>query len=166
MALPLLLCSSLLLPASALPVLCPFSFLSDLFFHSAKIGLELTNFDLVPVKFFVQERNLSLCTFKLYIEASAEDKLTGFFSNKSYHTPKNRAEVIDSCPVVRLSPPCWYDEMLRYPSIRRQMRGRAGRKGKDTVGESYLCCPRVDKDAVKELLMARVKSSLTVGIQR
>lgn len=49
------------------------------------------------------------------------------------------------------------------------MRGRAGRKGRDTVGESYLCCPKADKNEVKELLkapMPRVKSSLTVGIQR
>lgn len=55
---------------------------------------------------------------------------------------------------------------------RRQMRGRAGRKGKDTVGESYLCCPKNDRDAVKELLkcpLPRIKSAMLTekeGLQR
>jgi len=52
------------------------------------------------------------------------------------------------------------------------MRGRAGRKGKDTVGESYLCCPKNDRDAVKELLkcpLPRIKSAMLTekeGLQR
>lgn len=37
---------------------------------------------------------------------------------------------------------------------RRQMRGRAGRKGKDEVGETYLICQKADLEAVAELLEA------------
>ncbi|KAF8469085.1 DEAD/DEAH box helicase [Kalaharituber pfeilii] len=61
---------------------------------------------------------------------------------------------------------------LLSPAMLRQMIGRAGRKGRDTVGESYLCCPKVDKNAVKDLLkapMPRVKSCLDTeasGLQR
>lgn len=43
------------------------------------------------------------------------------------------------------------------------MRGRAGRKGKDTFGENYLCCYKKDLAPVKELLsagMPTVKSCL------
>lgn len=36
------------------------------------------------------------------------------------------------------------------------MRGRAGRKGKDEVGETYLCCQKADLDAVAELLEADI----------
>jgi replicative superfamily II helicase len=32
------------------------------------------------------------------------------------------------------------------------MRGRAGRKGKDEIGESYVCCSTKDRDEVEELL--------------
>ena len=52
------------------------------------------------------------------------------------------------------------------------MRGRAGRKGKDEFGESYLCCQKVDIEEVAQLLEAdlpSVESSLTPekrGIQR
>lgn len=34
------------------------------------------------------------------------------------------------------------------------MRGRAGRKGKDEIGETYLCCKKSDLDAVAQLLEA------------
>lgn len=34
------------------------------------------------------------------------------------------------------------------------MRGRAGRKGKDEVGETYLICQKADLEAVVELLEA------------
>lgn len=56
--------------------------------------------------------------------------------------------------------------------IRRQMRGRAGRKGKDEVGETYLCCQKYDLEAVAELLeaeMPAIASGLTPekrGIKR
>lgn len=55
---------------------------------------------------------------------------------------------------------------------RRQMRGRAGRKGKDEVGETYLCCQKDDLEAVAELLeaeMPAIASGLTPekrGIKR
>ena len=32
------------------------------------------------------------------------------------------------------------------------MRGRAGRKGKDEIGESYVCCSKEDVDDVEQLL--------------
>ena len=36
------------------------------------------------------------------------------------------------------------------------MRGRAGRKGKDEVGESYVCCDKRDLEDVEELLAADI----------
>ena len=50
--------------------------------------------------------------------------------------------------------------------------GRAGRKGKDEIGESYLCCEKADLEEVMQLLVAdlpMVKSSLAPeqrGIKR
>lgn len=52
------------------------------------------------------------------------------------------------------------------PSMLQQMRGRAGRKGKDEIGETYLCCAKGDLEAVAELMNAElpsVKSCLTPG---
>ncbi len=52
------------------------------------------------------------------------------------------------------------------------MRGRAGRKGKDELGESYLCCQKADLEVVTHLLEADLpilESSLTPekrGIKR
>ncbi|KAL8990402.1 MAG: hypothetical protein Q9169_008130 [Polycauliona sp. 2 TL-2023] len=48
-------------------------------------------------------------------------------------------------------------------NYRRQMRGRAGRKGKDEVGESFLCCQPNELNEVMQLLKAdlpRVESSM------
>lgn len=46
------------------------------------------------------------------------------------------------------------------------MKGRAGRKGKDEIGETYLCCQKNDLEAVTGLMDAEipdVKSSLLPG---
>ncbi|KUL86242.1 hypothetical protein ZTR_08417 [Talaromyces verruculosus] len=37
------------------------------------------------------------------------------------------------------------------PALLRQMRGRAGRKGKDTLGETYLICQKADLEAISEI---------------
>jgi replicative superfamily II helicase len=42
------------------------------------------------------------------------------------------------------------------PAMLRQMRGRACHKGKDEVGETYLCCQKKDFEAVVELLEAEL----------
>jgi replicative superfamily II helicase len=36
------------------------------------------------------------------------------------------------------------------------MRGRAGRKGKDEIGETYLCCRKNDLEDVIELMHAEL----------
>ena len=36
------------------------------------------------------------------------------------------------------------------------MRGRAGRKGKDEIGETYLCCQKDDIEQVTQLMEADI----------
>ncbi|PWW73539.1 P-loop containing nucleoside triphosphate hydrolase protein [Tuber magnatum] len=61
---------------------------------------------------------------------------------------------------------------LLSPTMLKQMRGRAGRKGRDTRGENYLCCRKEDLAPVKELLnapMPSIQSCLggeTTGLKR
>jgi replicative superfamily II helicase len=38
------------------------------------------------------------------------------------------------------------------------MKGRAGRKGKDEVGETYLCCHSGDLEAINELIHTEIPS--------
>lgn len=55
------------------------------------------------------------------------------------------------------------------PSMLRQMRGRAGRKGKDEIGETFLCCRKPDLEDVVELMSAELpelSSGLTTDKQR
>ncbi|KAI1322221.1 P-loop containing nucleoside triphosphate hydrolase protein [Xylariaceae sp. FL0255] len=55
------------------------------------------------------------------------------------------------------------------PSLLRQMRGRAGRKGKDEVGETYLCCRKGDLEDVITLMHAdlpQISSGLTTDKHR
>ncbi|KAI2614540.1 P-loop containing nucleoside triphosphate hydrolase protein [Hypoxylon fragiforme] len=55
------------------------------------------------------------------------------------------------------------------PSMLRQMRGRAGRKGKDEVGETYLCCRKDDLKDVIDLMAAelpQISSGLTTDKHR
>ncbi|KAI1006192.1 hypothetical protein K3495_g2035 [Podosphaera aphanis] len=52
------------------------------------------------------------------------------------------------------------------PSLLRQMKGRAGRKGKDEIGETFLCCNQSDIEAVAELMEAnlpQIESCLVPG---
>jgi DNA polymerase theta len=52
------------------------------------------------------------------------------------------------------------------------MRGRAGRKGKDEIGETFICCQKTDLEEVAELMesdIPNVTSSLSPnkrGIER
>lgn len=42
------------------------------------------------------------------------------------------------------------------PTMLRQMRGRAGRRGKSPIGETYLCCREGDWEQVIDLMQADI----------
>ena len=42
------------------------------------------------------------------------------------------------------------------PALLRQMRGRAGRRGKVPIGETYLCCREGDLEQVVQLMHAEL----------
>lgn len=46
---------------------------------------------------------------------------------------------------------------LVAPAMLRQMRGRAGRKGKDEVGETYVCCKATEIEEVRDMLSAELQ---------
>ncbi|RYP56539.1 hypothetical protein DL771_011858 [Monosporascus sp. 5C6A] len=55
------------------------------------------------------------------------------------------------------------------PSMLRQMRGRAGRKGKDEIGETFMCCRKADLEDVVGLMCAelpQLSSGLTTDRHR
>ncbi|KAK5950471.1 hypothetical protein OHC33_008414 [Knufia fluminis] len=47
------------------------------------------------------------------------------------------------------------------PAMLRQMRGRAGRKGKDEIGETFLCCQKIELEPVAELLEAELPAVMS-----
>ena len=47
------------------------------------------------------------------------------------------------------------------PAMLRQMRGRAGRKGKDEIGESYICSQKDDLEEVAQLLEAELPAVIS-----
>jgi hypothetical protein len=83
--------------------------------------------------------------------------LLSYNSKKSYNVAKNGHKFLNPLHAVCGTLMAGLGKSANV-RLRKQMRGRAGRKGKDTFGENYLCCRKEDLEPVKGILSAGMPS--------